>query len=353
MTRILVTGANGHLGNNVVRSLLRHGHEVVPFVRRTSDLRGLAGLGLTYCYGDIMDVDSLQAAMARCEVVIHTAAVYRFWVKNPDNLIQPTLEGTRHVFEAAKTVGIKRMIYTSTTFTVGASSDPHVWRTADQWNDELHLPYTVAKVQAEKLAWQLADEMGIPMIALCPNGILGPYDYGITQTTELLRGWVNGTAVTSEGGVSFVDVRDVADVHAQAVTDGEPGQRYILAGAMMTMKALGEMVTRLTRVEVPHIGAGRKASWVMGSLMELVAKLSGSPPMLTRAMALELVGRYHYYDCTKTEQAFGFIPRPSEEMMADALRWLLHLGEIKPQVATQFATKLPPDPQWRISIAGS
>ncbi|MCA9997671.1 MAG: NAD-dependent epimerase/dehydratase family protein [Anaerolineales bacterium] len=128
MTRVCVTGANGHVGANVVRSLLQRRHEVVPFVRRTSDLQG---------------------------------------------------------------------------------------------------------------------------IVLCPNGILGPYDYAITQTTELLRGWVNGTAVTNHGGVGFVDVRDVADVHAQAVSKGEPGKRYILAGENLTVQQWGKLVTRFTGIKPP------------------------------------------------------------------------------------------------------
>lgn len=347
MTRILVTGANGHLGANVVRSLLRREHEVVPFVRRTSDLRGLAGLGLSYQYGDLMDVASLKAAMAGCEVVIHAAAVYKMVAPNPDDIIQPTLVGTQNVFTAALTMGVRRIVYTSTTFAVGASPDPHTLRTANQWNDEQHIPYTIAKVQAERLAWQLAHEAGIEMIALCPNGILGPYDYAVTPTTAVLRNLINGTGITTPGGVSFVDVRDVAEIHAQAVDDGEVGQRYLITGENLTMKALGETITQLTGIKPRHLPLGRGAMWVMAAIMELGAKLSGSEPMLTRDMARELIERYHFYDCETTRRTFGFTPRPTEAMMADAIRWLLHMGEIKPQVAASLAKTLPPDPQWQ------
>ncbi|MDX1417253.1 MAG: NAD-dependent epimerase/dehydratase family protein [Candidatus Promineifilaceae bacterium] len=348
MTRILVTGANGHLGSNIVRRLLRRGHEVVPFVRRTSDLRGLAGLGLSYCYGDIMDVASLRAAMAGCAVVIHTAAVYKMIASNPEDVIQPALTGTHNVFAAAKATNVRRIVYTSSTFAVGSSTHPHMLRTAEDWNDEQHMPYTIAKVQAEKLAWRLADEMGIDMIALCPHGILGPYDYTITPSTELLRNLINGSGVTTEGGVSFVDVREAAEVHAQAVDGGEVGQRYIIAGENMTMKALGAIITRLTGIKPRHIGAGRRGMVLMAAMMELGAKLSGSEPKLTRDMARELIGRYHYYDCEKTKQTFGFAPRPTEEMVADAIRWLLLLGAIKPKAAAQFSAKLPPGPQWQV-----
>ena len=95
MTHVLVTGANGHIGANLVRSLLKKGHMVTPFVRHTSDLRGLDGLEIPCVYGDVMDADSLIAAAEGCDVIIHCAAVYRTWAKNPDEIMQPAVVGTR------------------------------------------------------------------------------------------------------------------------------------------------------------------------------------------------------------------------------------------------------------------
>ena len=346
MKRILVTGANGHLGANIVRSLLKRDYDVIPFVRRTSNLQGLEGLGVDYQYGDIMHVDSLVKAAEGCDAIIHSAAVYQFWVKNPNELMQPALIGTRNIFEAAHKVGIKRIIYTSTTLAVGASADPHTLRTPNDWHDEPHLPYAIAKTQAEKLAWQLSDELEIPLIVLCPSGILGPYDYNITPTTNMLRGWVNRTGVTGRGGGSFVDVRDVAEIHVQAVTEGKLGQRYIVAGDNVPIKTYGEIVSRLTSIIPKHIDIGRKTSWILGGLMEVGARLSGSTPSLTRALALELVERYHYFDCSKTKQDFDFEPRSCEEMVGDAIRWLLYLGEIEPQIESQINVRgLHPFPE--------
>jgi dihydroflavonol-4-reductase len=105
VTRILVTGANGHLGANIIRSLLKRGYEVVPFVRPSSDLRGLAPLNLTYAFGDVMDESSLLSAADGCDVIIHTAAVFRFWAEDPADIMQPALEGTRNIFNAAQKNG--------------------------------------------------------------------------------------------------------------------------------------------------------------------------------------------------------------------------------------------------------
>lgn len=203
MNRILVTGANGHIGAKIVRSLLKHGYEVVPFVRTTSDLRGLAPLNLTYAYGDVMDESSLLAAAEGCEAIIHTAAVYRYWAKDPEEIMKPALDGTRNMFNAAKKVGVKRIIYTSSVWAVGLSTAPDMLRTTKDWNTDSQNPYEVAKTQSEQVAWQMADEFGIPMIAICPNGVLGPYDFRPTPSTVGFRDLVNGTQVTSNRVVPF------------------------------------------------------------------------------------------------------------------------------------------------------
>ncbi len=237
MARILVTGANGHIGANTIRSLLRHGHEVVPFVRRNADLRGIEKLGLSYRYGDIRDRESLAAAVEGCDVVIHLAAVVKTWSKNPDEIIQPTLSGTRNIFSAAKQAGIMRLIYTSSVAAVGSAPSPGTVRTELDWNEDAQNPYYVAKVRSEREALRLSETLAVPTIRLCPAYVLGPYDYRITPTTAAIVDLINGTRPTWEGGWNIVDVRDVAEAHAAAVDCGEPGARYVVGGANLELRA--------------------------------------------------------------------------------------------------------------------
>src|SRR4051812_7932252 len=157
--RVLTTGANGHLGANVARSLLARGHEVVPLVRQGADLRGLQGLGLEVVYGDVMDQNSLTQAAQGCDVMIHMAAPYQYWAKDPNEILKPAPEATRNALTAAKEAGIKRVVYTSTIWAIGLSKDPHTPLTADVWNDDARNPYAVSKVLAEREGWRLANEL--------------------------------------------------------------------------------------------------------------------------------------------------------------------------------------------------
>lgn len=346
MTRILLTGANGHIGANIARSLLIQGYDVVPFVRATSDLRGLAPLNLTPAYGDVLDRDSIMAAGQDCDVIIHTAAVYRYWSKNPDEIIAPALTGTRNILHAARELGLKRLIYTSTLWTVGFSDDQNTLLTAKDWNEDARNPYAWAKTRAEQEAWQLAEAYGVPMLSICPAGVLGPYDYRLTPSMRLFRDWVNGTQFTAEAGFALVDVRDVAAIHTLAIKEGEPGERYIVSGKNLTTRELGQLIGKLTGYAPPHVPVGRRVATLYGALGELLAKVTGSPPNLTRATARETIGHYMFTDCSATWRTFDYQPRPAELMVRDAIRWLLYIGEIKDGRAAAFGHKFPPDPSW-------
>lgn len=346
MTRILITGANGHLGANIIRSLLCHGHEVVPFVRRNADLRGIEKLGLTYRYGDIMDVESLIAAADGCEVIIHTATQAKIWAKNPDEIMKPALVGTRNVFTAAHQTRVRRLIYTSSVVAIGPSLSPNMLRTELDWHTGAQNPYSLAKLHSEQEAVQLSQSLAVPTIRLCPSFVLGAYDYRITPSTAIILGLINGTKRSWEGGWNPVDVRDVAEIHAAAVDCGEPGQRYIIAGTNLRPIEVAQLINRLTGITPKHFGSGRKWSFLIGYLYEIVAKSTGSPPVMTKSDAHDIIERYWYFDCSQTKDTFGLVPRGAEETIRDCIRWLLHIGVIKASLPRQFAKKLAPDPEW-------
>lgn len=346
MARVLVTGSNGHLGANIVRALLNHKHDVVAFVRPTSDLRGLAGLPVTYQYGDVCDADSIQLAAEGCEIIIHSAGVFRFWVSNPQEILQTAIIGTSNIFQAAEKVGLRRVIYTSSTYAIGFSSDFNQPRTSDDWNDDPRTAYSRAKTQAEKAAWGLAAETGIPMISLCPAGLWGPYDYRITPAMRWIRDLVNGLSPVINTGGSFVDVRDAAEVHARAVEEGQPGCRYAIVGADLTMKGMSEIVTELTGVKHFRLDLAPPLMRSIAGLMEIAAKVTGGEPRSTRAFLDETLDKWLVVDGRETNQVFNMKPRGAEEMIRAAIRWLLFVGAIGKRRASELAERFPPDPSW-------
>ncbi|HET6769586.1 MAG TPA: NAD-dependent epimerase/dehydratase family protein, partial [Chitinophagaceae bacterium] len=226
-SKILVTGANGHLGANTIRSLLKRNYHVNVFVRENSDLRGLSGLPVTYYYGDVRDPEALTKAAMGCDAIIHHAAVYKIWAKTPAEIMEPAIEGTRNLFGAAVIAGIKRIVYTSSTYAVGVSGDSKHLLTEKDWNDQDNTSYGIAKTQSERIAWELAEKNRIPMIVLCPAAIYGRYDYRVTPSHRLLVDIFKGMGMTVNSALSYVDARDAGELHALAVHEGRTGERYI------------------------------------------------------------------------------------------------------------------------------
>lgn len=326
--KVLVTGANGHLGANMTRSLLERGHEVVAFVRPTADLRGLEGLNVHYAQGDVTDRNSLVNAAKGCDVLIHSATFFAYWAKDPALIERPAVEGAKNAVAAAKAVGAKRLIYTSSSWAIGLSDRPEQIRTAADWNDAPHSPYTRAKTSSERLAWEEAEKAGVPMISLCPGAIFGAHDYRMTPSNRMLLGMADGSGQTFNSGLAFADARDAGAIHALAVDHGNTGQRYAIT-QYLHFKEVGEQVTALTGKAVKHFGGPKAVARMLGAVMELGAHVTGKEPTVTRGIIDDAAERYMYIDGTPTWQAFNYTPHSPQEMVANSLAWYRQMGWLK------------------------
>jgi len=327
--KVLVTGANGHLGANTIRALLNRGHEVVAFVRPTADRRGLAGLKVSYTEGDVTDGKTLTKAAEGCDAIIHSAIFFAYWAKDPALIERPALEGAKNALAAAKAVGAKRLIYTSSSWAIGLSDSPEQIRTASDWNDRPHSPYARAKTFSERLAWEEADKAGVPMIALCPGALFGPHDYRMTPSNRMLLGMADGRGQTLNSGLAFADARDAGAIHALAVDHGEAGKRYAVT-QYLHFREVGAQVTAITGKAVKHFGGPKAVARLLGGMLELGARFTGKEPPLTRAIVDDAAERYMYIDGTPTWQAFNHTPYSPREMVQASLEWYVQMGWLKP-----------------------
>ena len=122
--KIFVTGANGHIGANVVRELLRLDYQPVCYVRPGADLRGIEGLPVEVHRGGLFVPERIMEAMRGCTSVIHLAAPFHMVARTPQEIIQPAVEGTRNVLWAAAGNGIRRVVYASSIAAVGPVDSP-------------------------------------------------------------------------------------------------------------------------------------------------------------------------------------------------------------------------------------
>jgi dihydroflavonol-4-reductase len=324
----LITGASGHIGAHVVRHLLAQGRTVRALVRPTSNLKGLQGLDVELARGDVLDRSSLVSALKGCSALYHLAAVVAEWTQDPEIIHKTAIDGTANILQAvAKTSGIERIIYTSSVAAVGMSHSPQKLRNESHYNTEDITHYAVAKTRAEQLAKELAEQYQLPLVIVNPAVVLGPYDYRPTPATQIVVRYLkHRLPVYLDAGANFVHADDVARGHLLAEQHGRIGERYILSGENLTIRELCGLLAQLVGRRPPSIELGRRTLTVVGWGAELVARLQGKPPLISRARARSLVGRYGFYDASRAQQELNYRARSARETLADAVQWVRAQG---------------------------
>ena len=325
---VLVTGASGHIGAHVVRHLLAQGRAVRALVRPTSNLKGLEGLDVELAHGDVLDRASLRSALTGCSALYHLAAVVAEWAQDPEVIHKTAVDGTANILQAvAETSGLERIVYTSSVAAVGMSRSPQELRNESHYNTEDGTHYSVAKTRAERLAGELTERHGLPLVIVNPAVVLGPYDYRPTPATQIVVRYLkHRLPIYLDAGANFVHADDVARGHLLAEQHGRIGERYILGGENLTIRQLFGLLAQLTGRRQPSIEIGRRALSAVGWGAELVGRLRGKPPLVSRARARSLVGRYGFYDGSKARQELGYTARSAHDTLADAVQWVRTQG---------------------------
>jgi dihydroflavonol-4-reductase len=333
--KALVTGSNGLIGSNIVRALLSRGHQVRGLVRGTSDLRSILGLDLDQLQGDVLDRGSLEVAMTGCDVVFHTAGIFSYWGHDEQELEAVVLEGTRNALEAAAEAGVARFVLTSSSVSCGSSTRPEPRDERDQLRDTDAPPYYLMKARQEREALDLANELGLDLVAVCPTITMGGPDYRLLPSNAIIVNYLSDPfSFTFPGGCNVVHVEDVAVGHLLVAERGERGERYLLGSENMTWADIHQTIADLCGVRGPTLTTTLTAAYLAASAMELAARWTKKAPTSTRAEAKAL-GRYYWYRSDRAE-ALGYRPRSSRRALADAIAWLIESPHVSPALRARL-----------------
>jgi len=320
--RFLVTGATGFVGSHVARELLDSGHEVTSYARPSSD-PSLLPPECRRLTGDLFSIDELTRAMKGCDGVFHVAGNTSWWRPDRETVWKVNVEATRAVREALKRAEVRRGVLTSSVAAVGVTDDPA--RPADEdtpfnWPDALRYP--ASKREAEAI-WLRTDD-GIEGLTVNPATIFGPGD-GRMGVGVLFRRIQEGRFPRLwRGGLSVVDVRDVARGHRLAFERGVPGERYILAGENLESGRIGDEIARGLGAELPRKKAGPAALFLLRTLAAGVERLGGR--LDAAAGHLWIMPRYVYHSAQKARAKLGFTSRPFAETVRDSVSWYREKG---------------------------
>ncbi len=322
---VLVTGASGHIGCNLIRVLLEQGHEVRALVR--SDVRGIEGLTVEQVPGDVLDPDSLDQACAGAEVVFHCAANISVDGSVGDDQLRVNAEGPRNVAEACLKAGVRKLIHFSSLHAI--SEYPRDQAITEENGlvkpAENPLPYSRTKALGEE-AIQAAVARGLDAVVLNPSGVIGGHDYKVSHMGETIRDLATGKfPALIPGGYDFVDVRDVVKAALAAVEQGRSGERYLITGHYLSVVELAGIVAAVT---------GRKApGWVCPMWLARFAapfsvtwgRLTGKRAKFTSA-SLQVLRSNGQADHAKATEELGHSPYPAQESVAAVVAWQREAG---------------------------
>jgi dihydroflavonol-4-reductase len=325
---IVVTGAPGHIGNNLIRLLLARGETVRAMVLGGESLEPLKGLDVEIVEGDVRGPESLDRAFQGADLVFHLASIISLLPGRSELLEQVNVYGARNVAESCLRMGVRRLVYTSSIHALvepphGTGIDESVG--CDPARMTMEYSKTKARGTLEVLD---VVKHGLDAVIVFPSGVIGPYDFKPSEAGRMIMSYVKGRLpATVAGGYNFVDVRDVARGHLLAADKGRTGEGYILAGEWISVtdvlqevsSVVGRSVPRLTVSPRLALGAARCLTWYCAK--------TGKKPMFSADMIEALLSNSQVAS-TKAHQELGYSARPVRESVRDTVLWMRQEGMI-------------------------
>ncbi|MEZ4667211.1 MAG: NAD-dependent epimerase/dehydratase family protein [Anaerolineae bacterium] len=326
--KALVTGGTGFVGSHIVRALNDAGHTARVLHRPTSKLDALAGLPYESAPGDILDETALLEACKSCDWVFHVAAVADYWRADKSRMFEANVEGTRRVLQAAKSAGVKRVVFTSSAAAVGLRSDGQPAAEDEPFNlSPDRFPYGYSKVLAEKVALEAAAS-GQDVVITNPVVIMGPGDLNMISGNFVTQVKQLGPLVpVPPGGIAVIDVRDVAQMHLAAAERGRSGERYILNTDNYTQREWLGMIADVVRVRRPFIPAPAFSLPIVATLIDWLQNIGIKTPI--DGNQTRLGARNIHFDGAKGWAELGKPQINMRQSLEDTYRWYVENGYIK------------------------
>jgi dihydroflavonol-4-reductase len=319
--KTLVTGATGFLGSHVARHLAARGESLRVLVRPASDTRALEGIEAERVTGDLRDAGSLKRAMEGVSRIFHVAADYRLWARDPREIYESNVTGTRNLLEAARSANIERIVYTSTVATIAVPRPgPLPDETTRASLGEMIGHYKRSKFETEECALRAA-EAGLPVVIVNPTTPIGPGDWKPTPTGKIIVDFLNGRMPGYvDTGLNFVPVEDCAAGHLLAAESGRVGERYILGGRNLTLKELLTMLAAVSGRKAPRWKFPHALAYAAAAANTVVARLLSREPQIPLE-GVRMARHKMFVDSSKAQRELGFSPGALEAAVERAVRW--------------------------------
>ena len=329
MNKIFVSGADGMLGSNICRELLKQGYQVKAMCLPNTKSTTLQGLELEVVHGDILDKEFLVQEMQDCESVIHIAALTTIWPRRMKIINEVNLQGTIHIADVVAQLNMHRMVHigTANSFGHGSKAEPGDERTAFN-AAQFGMDYIDSKLKAQQILLERHASNALPVVIINPTFMIGPFDSG-PSSGQMLIGLNQGVIPAySRGGKNFVCATDVALAAVNALKLGRTGECYITGNENLSFKEFFMRASQVLNKPFKMRAAPQVFILILGAINSLVARMKGKPPKISYTMA-RMAGVNQYFSSAKAQQELNMPQTPIEEGIKQCVDWFKANNYIK------------------------
>lgn len=320
--KVFLTGATGFVGHHVAKALAAEGADLRLLVRKSSNLKNLEGIPGDTVVGDLARPESYAPALDGCDAVMHVAADYRLWIRDPDTMYRANVDGTRELLRMAREARVPRVVYTSSVATMHFRTDGIVINEDTPVSlADMVGHYKRSKFMAEQQAMAAAGD-GQQVMILNPTTPIGPNDAKPTPTGRIFVDFLNRKfPAYVDTGLNLVDVAEVARTHVYALTRGKPGRRYILGGENLTLKQILDKMAAITGIPSPSTKIPFAVAAAYAFFEELITgRIRGKEPRATLE-EVRMGRKKMFASSARAQQELGFRIVPVYPAMRAALEW--------------------------------
>ncbi len=319
----VVTGASGHVGNNLVRTLLREGRQLRAVIHENS--LPLAGLSIETVRGNVRDAESLVRAFRGADTVFNLAGLVSIADDCWDEVEATNVAGVKNVIAAVKAAGVKRLVHFSSIHAICQEPLDCPVDEARPFVGKGKPPYDRSKAGGERLVQEAAAE-GLNAVIIAPTGIIGPFDFQPSHTGQMIISLMRGKLpALVEGGFDWVDVRDVVVGALKAELVAPSGAKYILGGHYAPLGDIADTLKKLFGSKVPGFTAPAWLARVGVPFMERYERMSGKRALYTRA-SISAICSNKATSHARAARDLGYNPRPLETTLRDTVEWFRENG---------------------------
>lgn len=341
-TRVTVTGATGHLGSNLVRTLLERGDEVRILMRLPERPESIEGLDLDIVRGDVRDKDAVRRAVEGSEIVFHLAAQISITGPMGGLVHDVNVNGAANVARQSLSNGVRRMVHVCSIHAFSQTPlDEALDETRTRVTKGSAPAYDVSKAEGEAQVRRVVAE-GLDAVIVHPSAIIGPNDFAPSRMGKVLldlyRKKLPGLV---PGGFNWVDVRDVVRGTLEAAERGRTNESYLLGGHWHSVKSLAAIAESITGVAPPRLSSPMWLAQLGAPFMQLWANLTRQEPLYT-SEALVALRANRNYDLGKSGSELGYHPRPTDETVRDTYRWFAENGRLPESLLERIEAQSAP-----------